>query len=88
MANPDYQQNTNIMYLLAFWCPGPESNRYSLFKPTDFKSVVSTNFTTRAGIGGASQSRTGLTGFAIQGITDLLTHRASEKQKGKPDAFP
>ena len=30
------------------WCPGPELNRYSLFKPTDFKSVVSTNFTTRA----------------------------------------
>lgn len=33
------------------WCPGPESNRYSRFQPTDFKSVVSTNFTTRARVG-------------------------------------
>ena len=31
------------------WCPRPESNRYALFTvATDFKSVVSTNFTTRA----------------------------------------
>src|SRR3989338_7910511 len=33
------------------WCPEPESNRYAGFiLATDFKSVVSTNFTTRAGI--------------------------------------
>ena len=33
------------------WCPEPESNRYAGFTlATDFKSVVSTNFTTRAGI--------------------------------------
>ena len=32
------------------WCPGPDLNRYGDFSPTDFKSVVSTNFTTRAGI--------------------------------------
>ncbi len=38
--------------------------------------------------GGASQSRTGLTGFAIRGITDLLTHHVTEEQKGKHDAFP
>ncbi len=31
------------------WCPGPESNRYAPFtEATDFKSVVSTYFTTRA----------------------------------------
>ena len=31
------------------WCPEPESNRYAGFtQATDFKSVVSTNFTTRA----------------------------------------
>jgi hypothetical protein len=32
-----------------FWCPEPESNRYAPFtEATDFKSVVSTYFTTRA----------------------------------------
>ena len=32
------------------WCPGPESNRYAPIKEAaDFKSDVSTNFTTRAG---------------------------------------
>ena len=31
------------------WCPEPESNRYARFtEATDFKSVVSTYFTTRA----------------------------------------
>ena len=31
------------------WCPEPESNRYAgITQATDFKSVVSTNFTTRA----------------------------------------
>jgi hypothetical protein len=29
------------------WCPGPESNRYA-YSAQDFKSCVSTNFTTRA----------------------------------------
>ncbi len=44
---------------LILWCPGPELNRYGLFKPTDFKSVVSTNFTTRADVGGEARNRTG-----------------------------
>ena len=36
-------------YWYSDWCPEPESNRYGGFThPTDFKSVVSTNFTTRA----------------------------------------
>ena len=30
------------------WCPEPESNRYDRFGSADFKSAVSTNFTTRA----------------------------------------
>ena len=30
------------------WCPRPESNRYGGFPPRDFKSLVSTCFTTRA----------------------------------------
>ncbi len=34
--------------LLIIWCPGPELNRYRDFSPRDFKSLVSTNFTTRA----------------------------------------
>ncbi len=34
----------------VMWCPGPESNRYAPIKEAgDFKSHVSTNFTTRAG---------------------------------------
>ncbi len=50
--------------------------------PGDFKSPVSTDFTTRAGdqgeclseeIGGATRSRTGLDGFAIRSITALLS---------------
>ena len=33
------------------WCPEPGSNRHAGFtQATDFKSVVSTNFTTRAGV--------------------------------------
>ncbi len=33
------------------WCPEPESNRYAGFTHArDFKSLVSTNFTTRARI--------------------------------------
>ena len=43
----------------------------------NFKSAVSTTFTTQAaGDGGAIRSRTGLTGFAIQGITALLSRRS------------
>ncbi len=33
---------------LSNWCPGRESNPYALFKAADFKSAVSTSFTTRA----------------------------------------
>jgi hypothetical protein len=33
--------------ILFKWCPGPESNRHDQ-KSQDFKSCVSTNFTTRA----------------------------------------
>ena len=48
------------------WCPEPESNRYGGFThPTDFKSVVSTNFTTRAESGKAERS------------TDEGSHRAT-----------
>ena len=43
--------------------------------------------------GGATQSRTGLTGFAIRGITDLLSRHIgkqtySRKDYGKAKAFP
>src|SRR5262245_34544991 len=31
------------------WCPRPDSNRHGPFGPRDFKSLVSTNSTTRAG---------------------------------------
>lgn len=35
----------------CLWCPGPESNRYAPMKEAaDFKSDVSTNFTTRAAL--------------------------------------
>ena len=78
-----------------------------IHEAADFKSDVSTNFTTRAHdplsnnnaspsdndeallnqnmSGGATRSRTGLTGFAIQGITDLLSrrHTFTPKEKGK-----
>ena len=30
------------------WCPRPESNRHDFFESADFKSAVSTDFTTRA----------------------------------------
>jgi hypothetical protein len=30
------------------WCLEPESNRYARLKAADFKSAVSTNFTTEA----------------------------------------
>jgi hypothetical protein len=33
---------------LGGWCLEPESNRYGLLKPADFKSAVSTNFTIEA----------------------------------------
>jgi hypothetical protein len=91
----------------VIWCPRPESNRYAPFtEAADFKSDVSTNFTTRASrllsdksqttdptkspaivgrrgswVGGATRSRTGLDGFAIRCITDLL----SRQKKGKPE---
>ncbi len=32
---------------VSYWCPEPESNRHT-HKARDFKSLVSTNFTTRA----------------------------------------
>ncbi|MBS1157897.1 MAG: hypothetical protein H6R15_316 [Proteobacteria bacterium] len=41
-------KSTNIISQAVLWCPGRESNPYS-HKPRDFKSLVSTNFTTRAG---------------------------------------
>ena len=33
---------------LIDWCPRPESNRHDFFESADFKSAVSTDFTTRA----------------------------------------
>ena len=38
-----------ILKLLFVWCPEPESNRHRGFPPRDFKSLVSTSFTIRAG---------------------------------------
>ena len=36
----------NQLFNCKFWCREPESNRHGSFTcPTDFKSVVSTNFT-------------------------------------------
>src|SRR4030066_1447574 len=75
------------------WCPEPESNRYAGFtQATDFKSVVSTNFTPRAGTGGETRNRTGIGGFAIRCITILLSRRAVYQQlemiEGKPECFP
>ena len=32
----------------VLWCPRPESNRHDFFESADFKSAVSTDFTTRA----------------------------------------
>lgn len=47
MRKPGNPVETGIS--IGVWCPRPESNRYALFTvATDFKSVVSTNFTTRA----------------------------------------
>ena len=34
--------------LRFIWCPRPESNRHDFFESADFKSAVSTDFTTRA----------------------------------------
>ena len=34
--------------IAVFWCPRPESNRHDFFESADFKSAVSTDFTTRA----------------------------------------
>ena len=60
-------------------------NRHGRLGPGDFKSPVSTYFTTRAEllwknryphaekVGGATRSRTGLNGFAIRSITALLS---------------
>lgn len=63
-----------LIYLYkSMWYPGRDLNPHS-HKPKDFKSLVSTDFTTRAqGNGSASRSRTGLNGFAIRHITALLT---------------
>jgi hypothetical protein len=75
------------------WCPEPESNRHAGFtQATDFKSVVSTNFTTRADTGGETRNRTGIGGFAIRCITILLSRRTANQQlemsEGKPECFP
>ena len=63
-----------LIYLYrSMWYPRRDLNPHS-HKPRDFKSLVSTDFTTRArGNGGAFRSRTGLNGFAIRYITALLT---------------
>ena len=43
----DYEQPFSICIILQK-CPGSELNRYGHCWPQDFKSCVSTNFTTRA----------------------------------------
>jgi hypothetical protein len=73
--------------VLTRWCPRPESNRYAPYAgkrrilspmclpipPLGQRQVI---------FGGATQSRTGLDGFAIRCITDLLSRHLSDK-KGK-----
>lgn len=58
---------------------------------TDFKSVVSTYFTTRA-LGGGSRNRTGVNGFAGRCITILLSRHigvyTSLKKQRKARCFP
>ena len=39
---------TRIVVLPLSWCPGPDSNRHDRLRSGDFKSPVSTSFTTRA----------------------------------------
>ena len=60
-----------------------------IHEAADFKSDVSTYFTTRAWTenGGATQSRTGLDGFAIRCITDLLSRQIFLTKKGS-SGFP
>ena len=59
------------------WCPERESNPYAPSQAAaDFKSAVSTSFTTRAGgwsgnPGGAGRNRTGVDGFAGRCMTTL-----------------
>ena len=60
-------------FILALkWCPGPDSNRHALWAG-DFKSPVSTYFTTRAlyKIGGGGRNRTGVHGVAVRCMTTL-----------------
>ncbi len=40
-----------------YWCPGPDSNRHFRYRKTDFKSVASTNFATRAHRGASAIHR-------------------------------
>ena len=82
------------------WCPGRGSNPYAPSQEAaDFKSAVSTSFTTRAVLprtimggdtgaraGGAAQSRTGLIGFAIRCITALLPRRWNIDQRKREAA--
>ena len=39
------------------WCPGPDSNGHDVLASADFKSAVSTDFTTRAGVGESVRRR-------------------------------
>ncbi len=52
------------------WCPEPDSNRYSQ-RPRDFKSLVSTNFTIRAG-GDAVKKQAAFLINALSAHCDLL----------------
>ena len=61
--------------MLSAVSAGPRNNK------TQHHQVLGSFF------GGANQSRTGLTGFAIRGITALLSRRVTDK-KGKLFSFP
>ena len=74
----------------TFWCPGPESNRHAAFAARDFKSLVSTSFTTRASwsIGGGGRNRTGVHGFAGRCMTTLPPRRGpAQKLKWENEAW-
>ncbi len=60
--------------------PGAGVEPARMFSPRDFKSLVSTNFTTWAS-GGTIQSRTGLDGFAIHYITALLSYHLERETR-------
>ena len=55
---------------IAWWCRGPESNRYGCFQPRDFKSRASASSATPAATNGAGDgNRTHVTSLEGWGST-------------------